>query len=307
MKFLKKIFYRCLFSFKFWQEKREKNQNIDNFADLVVLNPIKEDSELEPIPKIIWLYWEGSLPSLVKRCMERIQSMHPDYQVHILGVDNVQTYCSFDLQQMVVQKATPQQRADLIRFNLIYQYGGIWLDASIIVYEKLDWINTLVQQSKTQSFSYFRAKNTTLLEYPVLENWLLASVARNHFYQYWFDGLYTAIEQGPQQYIDEIKKQPNSSDIFQRIGRLEYLVAYVVCQKVMREHPVSMVLINCDKNAFFYQVSHQWMKEKVLIDMAINFAPNEAPKLIKLVGKERKILNKYYEESKYFPNSLLDI
>ena len=68
-----------------------------------------------------------------------------------------------------------------------------------------------------------------------------------------------------------------------------------------------MVLINCDKNAFFYQVSHQWMKEKVLIDMAINFAPNEAPKLIKLVGKERKILNKYYEESKYFPNSLLDI
>ena len=306
MKIFKKLFYRCLFTLKFLQKNRQKNENIDNFADLIVLNPIT-NTEIQDIPKIIWMYWEGPLPKLVGRCMQRIQEMHSDYQVNILGPDSVQSFCSFDFQQAIIQKATPQQRADLIRFNLIYQYGGIWLDASISVYEKLDWINDLVQQNKTQGFVYYRAKNTTIKEFPVIENWLLASIAQNDFYQHWFDALYSAIEIGPAQFIAQIKSQPNSQDIFQRIGRLEYLVAYVACQKIMRENSVSIAFINCDKNAFFYQVSHQWMKEKLLIDLAINIAPDVKPKLIKLVGKERKILDSHYAQSKYFPDSLLDI
>ena len=306
MKIFKKLFYKCLFAINFLQKKRIKNQNIDNFADLVVLNPIS-NSVTQPIPKIIWMYWEGKRPQLVDRCMQRIQEMHSDYQVHILDPENVKSFCSFDFQKAEIQAATPQQRADLIRFNLIYQYGGIWLDASVIVYEKLDWIADLVQQTHTQGFAYYRSKNTTIKEYPVIENWLLASVAQNQFYQRWFDELLFAIEMGPSQYIAQIKQLPDSEKYTQRIGRLEYLVAYVACQKVMREYPVSMVFINCDKNAFFYQVTHQWVKEKVLIDMAIHIAPDEKPKLIKLAGKERVILDKYYSKSKYFSDSLLDI
>lgn len=53
-------------------------------------------------------------------------------------------------------------------------------------------------------------------------------------------------------YLQEIKEtEVNYQDLFQEIGRLEYLVAYVACQKVMRYHLPSMTLINCDKNAFF--------------------------------------------------------
>ena len=57
-------------------------------------------------------------------------------------------------------------------------------DASIIVYKKLDWIEKLIQQTKTQGFAYYRKKNTTLADFPVIENWLLASVEKNPFYQY---------------------------------------------------------------------------------------------------------------------------
>jgi hypothetical protein len=32
-------------------------------------------------------------------------------------------------------------------------------------------------------------KNTTLADFPVIENWLLASVEKNPFYQLWFDEL----------------------------------------------------------------------------------------------------------------------
>ncbi|EZQ11585.1 glycosyltransferase family 32 protein [Acinetobacter sp. Ver3] len=305
MKIFKKLFYKYLFLLKFHQKKQNYQSDIENYADLIVLNPNLQLIN-KTIPKIIWLYWEGVTPPLVEKCIAQIQKLHLDYEVNILGPDNIGEYCSFDLNNDVVKKATAQQRADLIRFNLIYQYGGIWLDASIITYEKLDWINDLVQQQRVEGFSYYRAKNTIQIEFPVLENWLLASTAKNKFFQHWFNELYFAIEIGPKNYIQQIRKMENSRDIFQEIGRLEYLVAYVACQRIMRLYPVSMVLINCDKNALIYQVTNQWIKEKVLIDLAINFAPNEKPKVIKLAGKERVILNDYLIRKKYLKNTLID-
>ena len=141
----------------------------------------------------------------------------------------------------------------------------------------------------------------------MIENWLLASVEKNPFYQLWFDELFKAIDIGPKQYIQYIQATyDNSQDYFQRIGRLEYLVAYVACQKVMRDVAPSMVLINCDKNAFFYQVKNKWVKEKTLIDLAIHESPDEYPNLIKLAGKERQILDKHFARGQYFKHSLLD-
>lgn len=284
-------------------KKRDLNDSIDNYADIIVLNPSVENAV---IPKKIWMYWEGNLPEFVEKCVEQIKKKNPDYDVNFLVPDNVKSFCDIDFS--CLQRMTPQQKADLIRFELIYQHGGIWLDSSIIVYESLDWIQDLITKNKTNSFAYYRAKNTTIEAYPVLENWLLASTEKNIFFKFWFDELIKAIKVSPKMYLQEIKEtEVNYQDLFQEIGRLEYLVAYVACQKVMRYHLPSMTLINCDKNAFFYQLKSNWMKEGVLIDMAINYPPENRPKLIKLAGKERKILSRYFAKKMYFRDSLLDI
>lgn len=303
MKIFKKIFYLLKFYTLYSNKKRGVNPAIDNEADLIVLNPTTPDAV---IPKKIWMYWEGPLAGFVEKCVEQVKKTNPDYEVHFLTPDTVKSFCDIDFSRF--PKATPQQKADLLRFELIYQYGGIWLDASTIVYENLDWIQALVKKTRTHSFAYYRAKNTTIKTFPVLENWLLASAAKNPFFKYWFDELVTAIELTPKAYLQKLKEtEPNYQDLFQHIGRLEYLVAYVACQKVMRQHLPSMCLINCDKNALYFQVKHQWVKEKVLIDMAIHYPPAEMPKLIKLAGKERKTLSHYYEKGMYLEHSLLDI
>lgn len=303
MKIFKKIFYLLKFYTLYSNKKRGGNPAIDNEADLIVLNPTTLDAV---IPKKIWMYWEGPLAGFVEKCVEQVKKTNPDYEVHFLTPDTVKNFCDIDFGRF--PKATPQQKADLLRFELIYQYGGIWLDASTIVYESLDWIQALVKKTQTHSFAYYRAKNTTIKTFPVLENWLLASAAKNPFFKYWFDELVIAIELTPKAYLQKLKEtDPNYQDLFQHIGRLEYLVAYVACQKVMRQHLPSMCLINCDKNALYFQVKHQWVKEKVLIDMAIHHPPAEMPKLIKLAGKERKTLSHYYEKGMYLEDSLLDI
>lgn len=303
MKVFKKLFYLLKFYTMYANKKRDMNDAIDNYADIIVLNPTEKNAI---IPKIIWMYWEGVLPQFVEKCVENIRTKNPDYVVNFLTPDNVKEFCDIDYRRLA--HATPQQKADLIRFDLIYQYGGIWLDASTIVYENLGWIQQLVTENQTNSFAYYRKKNTTCPNFPVLENWLLASSAKNVFFKYWFDELSKAIEITPKLYIQNIKE--NNADyqnLFQEIGRLEYLVAYVACQKVMRDHLPSMTLINCDRNAFFYQVKNKWVKEKVLIDFAINYPPADMPKLIKLAGKERGILSRYYTKAMYFNDSFIDI
>lgn len=284
-------------------KKRDVNDSIDNYADIIVLNPSVENAV---IPKKIWMYWEGNLPEFVEKCVEQIKKKNPDYEVYFLTPDTVKDFCDIDYERF--QHATPQQKADLIRFELIYQHGGIWLDASTIIYESLDWIQELIRENRTSSFAYYRAKNTTITEFPVVENWLLASAEKNIFFKEWFNELAKAIEMSPKAYLQQLKQtEQQYQDLFQQIGRLEYLVAYVACQKVMRYHSPSMTLINCDKNAFFYQLKSNWMKEGVLIDMAINYPPENRPKLIKLAGKERKILSRYFAKKMYFQDSFLDI
>ncbi|PZO87490.1 MAG: hypothetical protein DI631_15050, partial [Acinetobacter johnsonii] len=189
MKIFKKLFYILKFYTLLNLKQRNKCDAIDNYADQIVLQAKLENQDIQ-LPKKIWIYWEGNMPALVQHCIDRIEKLHPDYTVNLLNPKNVADFISFDLTSPILQKATSQQRADLIRFDLIYHYGGIWLDASIIIYKKLDWIEKLIQQTQTQSFAYYRKKNTILADYPVIENWLLASVAHNPFYQLWFKELF---------------------------------------------------------------------------------------------------------------------
>lgn len=302
MKIFKKLFYLAKFNLMYYYKIRHVNNKIDNYAGMLIFNPFDKRIEL---PKKIWIYWEGQFPDFVEKCVENIRVKNPSYEVYLLNPENVSLYSQIDFSQLM--EATPQQKADLLRFDLLYHHGGIWLDASIIVYESLDWIENIMQKNKTEVFAYYRRKNTTNVNYPVLENWLLAGVENNLFFKNWFDELYLAIQKKPKNYIQEIKNtEKNTKDIFQRISNLEYLVAYVACQKVLRKSFPSITLIDCDENAFYYQVKNRWVKEKILIDMAVNYPAEEYPKLIKLAGKERNYLCRYYDKGMYFKDSYID-
>lgn len=287
----------------YYFEIRKKNNNVNNYAGQVVFNPIDKNVD---IPKKIWIYWEGEYPDFVDKCVANIRQKNSDYEVYLLSPENVAQYSKIDFSTL--KAATPQQKADLLRFDLMYQHGGIWLDASIIVYENLNWIQKLLEQTKTEIFAFYRKRNTTNMNSPVIENWLLASIPHHHFFKSWYEELSVALKLGPKQYIEEIRAQEKEpKNIFQRIGNLEYLVAYVACQKVIQRTAMpSITLIDCDENAFFYQVKSKWVKERILIDMAVNHLPEHSPKLIKLAGKERKYLCEYYSKQMYFKNSFID-
>lgn len=303
MKILKKIYYLLKYHHMYLTQKREKNIEADNNAGLTSIHA--RSVENIELPKNIWIYWDGVLPKLVEHCIQVIKNQNPNFKVIILNSANVEEYC--DPQYLQIENISPQHKADVIRLNLLYKFGGIWLDASTILNRDLDWIEALMQAHQAELFSYYRRKNTTILEYPVIENWLLASSQGNEFIKRWLDELLKANQMGAKAYIQSIKDgYANFNEIFQRIGNLEYLFAYVACQKVMRDYKPNLVVLDCDESALLYQVKDRWVKEKILIDLAINLRPESEPYLIKLARKERNYLYKYYEQGKFFKNSFLD-
>jgi len=300
----RKLFRLLSFNLRFYRNVRYKNLEPNNFADPIVLNPADKSSETS-IPSIIWMYWDSEPPALVQSCFSQIQRLNPSYQINILNKENISDYCSYDFSQF--KNLTPQQHSDLLRFYLLYHYGGLWLDASIITYSNLDWIIAICKKNKTSAFGYYRAANVTVPEYPVIENWLLASEKGNTFFKKWLDELSNALLMGVKSYIMDIEKNiPNFTEYFQKIGMLEYLIAYVACQKIMRDNKISITLFNCDENAFLYQNINIKSSTYFIESLVLRERPNTMPHLIKLIGADRKLIEPYFLKHKFKKDSLLD-
>ncbi|STZ08825.1 Mannosyltransferase OCH1 and related enzymes [Moraxella caprae] len=119
----------------------------------------------KPLPhqKIIWQYWgqgiDGNLPEIVKLCFDSIDKYKGDYTVIRLDDNNIHEY--LDLPNFVWQKRqNPEFKhaffADLIRLALLYAYGGIWIDATILLTNEID------DNIKQQDFFMFQRDQNAL-------------------------------------------------------------------------------------------------------------------------------------------------
>ncbi len=294
--------YMLNYLIRFFLGIRKKNFDSDNTADLINLNP---SMNIKPIEKIIWIYWEGPISKFLEDCLKKIQKLNTNYEVNILNDKNISHFSTIPYEDF--GEISPQLKTDVLRLDLLYSYGGIWIDASVILNENLNWIDEIIEKNSTNAFGYYRSGNTTNFDFPVIESWLLATSQSNPFFLAWKNELIKAIKIGKLNYINEIKKENEKpEDYFQNIGDLEYLIIYVACQVAMRKTKASFTLINCDKNAFQFQTKNNWNTFKLCLDLGINYKPKNPPKLIKIIGTDRKILEKIYDKSIYHKDSLLN-
>lgn len=105
--------------------------------------------------KIIWQYWgqgidDDNLPEIIKICFDSVDKYKGDYKVIRLTDDTIADY--IDLPEFVWQKKNNNPEftrtffSDLLRLALLHVYGGVWLDATILLtgpinrkYEKFDF------------------------------------------------------------------------------------------------------------------------------------------------------------------------
>lgn len=189
------------------------------------------------IPKQIWTFWDSDdPPDFVKKCINTWKIHNSSYKITLLTNKNLIKY----LDQTEINfirnwkyNNSSQMFSDLIRLSILEKYGGIWMDASIICNESLDWIYK--ENAKCIMYS--------IPEYNTIESWFIACTSNNRF-------------------IKKLNKELRSVyDINEYINKIdttgipspEYLLIYVCARKVYK--PGDVKLLNASIGPYRYHVN----------------------------------------------------
>ena len=93
----------------------------------------------------IFLYWDQALagmeawmPSIVSACLESWCSQNPTWRVHLLSREAESHYLSEACLVLADRCKTVQTWSDVVRTDLLRQYGGAWADATTLCVAPLD-------------------------------------------------------------------------------------------------------------------------------------------------------------------------
>jgi hypothetical protein len=175
------------------------------------------------IPKIIWSYWDGPKNEMVEKCISSWNKMCPDYKIVILNNENLQNYIQDDVLNLKFADS-PARTSDFIRLAVLEKHGGIWIDATTILTQPLDWVH-----NGREFTGYYKEGNMTRKEYPCIESWFLACTPGSQFIALWKDEFFKINN------YNSIKEYVDTAGVdMQNIGEREYLTIYVAVQKVLQ-------------------------------------------------------------------------
>ena len=271
----------------------------DNEFDIVLGN---DESIRKDLPKVIWIYWHDSdVPDLVCQCIDKVKKLNPEFIVNIIYNKDINKYIpnlNFHRQDL-----TFQLKADIIRLELLYRYGGIWLDASMVFFESFLWVTKLAEKNKYDLIGFYRARLTNNFERPIIENWMLCSPPQNTFIKKWLDVFKPAMDMGLVEYHKFLQKRSDYEDIRQYINIPEYLSAYMAAQIAIKEFPDFNAYLKCaETSAYLYQESYpqrDYFLSKAWCELE---RPKNLPPLIKLTSQNRNTVNNC---NKINPNSII--
>lgn len=122
----------------------EKYKAMDSKDFLIKVEKRKEgETKKEKIP--VWIcWWQGieNAPEYVKLCVESVKNNIPSThtQLHLISLENVLEYVQFPdhiIKKFNEGKITLTHLSDILRAELLFRYGGMWIDATYYVQNPL--------------------------------------------------------------------------------------------------------------------------------------------------------------------------
>lgn len=141
------------------------------------------DKAPQPSDYPVWVcWWQGAehMPELVKACYQSLLQHANGHPVHLITKENYAYYVS--IPSYIIEKVengtiSITHLSDIIRVCLIYEYGGLWIDSTILVTQPLPVITTpffsikhhvkrqYVSESHFTGFLLYGEKNSSLFAF----------------------------------------------------------------------------------------------------------------------------------------------
>lgn len=126
---------------------KSKLELVLNYSKNLAYKNIEEKKKKEN-SNIIWIFWwqgENKMPAIVKKCYKSILRNRGKRRVILVTKDNVKnisTIPNYIYIKIEKKEITLTHFSDILRFNLLDNYGGLWVDATIYVTQSLDRVDT---------------------------------------------------------------------------------------------------------------------------------------------------------------------
>lgn len=96
-----------------------------------------------PSENVVWQYWAQGIessPEIIKICLKSVNSYFSRHGYKVIYLNNKNIYEYLDINPLFFKKASANKNgfsitalSDLIRLGLLYNYGGIWCDATVFI------------------------------------------------------------------------------------------------------------------------------------------------------------------------------
>lgn len=155
------------------------------FLFILLCTKYKDIFQNKNLPYNIWMYWENDkdnqMPDYISLCIDTvIKNSGDQFKIHLLNEKTIYEYLP-NLRRDLSQKIPKiSMKTDYLRFQLLYHYGGIWLDVDIIV---LNGFNDLLKKLQQYDFVGFGCHNGQKCNhlktgYPTPATWVM--ISRKH-------------------------------------------------------------------------------------------------------------------------------
>lgn len=259
------------------------------------------------IPEVIWIYWENDTidSPTVGVCLQRIKELHPGFIINVLNKKNIGDYISTSLEVVYNETLPAANKSDWIRLKLLQLYGGIYIDASVLLMEDLNWVCKLNETHLTEAIVYYTESNTTDISYPIIETWMIGAKPQSKFINDWLTEYENCLNSThPGIYYT---KSPHFD--YRTIPLdVDYYKCYFSVQSVIRRSSDYRVLLVCaDYDAYLYalQVKPKWSNIALSEILLLNKKSQNLPKLVKIISGSRKTLDENILLKNYKCDSVL--
>jgi hypothetical protein len=278
-----------------------------NIKKISIIN--HEERVNNSIPRIIWMFWDGDeTPLIVKACFEKIKSLNYNYKINICNFSNINDYVDIKFNEHVDLKIA--HKADIIRLALLEKYGGVWIDASVLMSLPMDRLISSINNCHVYDVIAFYIEKGNDYENPVLENWFLAAPQGSSFVAEWLKILLPLKDLGDKKYLEKLKMREDFLRITRKISNPGYLLPYVAHQIVLQEsnNKFNFFLWNANFSAFSLQYQFNWDAEvivKLLSTVDKNFFSFPHTPIIKFPNSFRRSLDGLLRKDQVRENSFI--
>ena len=156
------------------------------------------------LPKVIWQFWDKEeLPPMIQMIKENNTKKLQGWTIRLLNENTMSTYVSPFNIPPGYNNLEAAHKADWLRLYLLKHYGGVWMDASIIINDPMALDKLYTESTQKQSeLTLFQFKSPLNVE-----NWFIMAPERSRMTEAWFNEYDSAIRMKFENYKKKLWKE----------------------------------------------------------------------------------------------------